>query len=231
MWRAMGTAAVLPVKRFDDAKQRLKGRFGSGSRIALASAMFADVLRALERSSQVDVVVLVAGEPAIRDLALDHRVLLVPDLVEKGQSHAARSGLARAATLGYERALLVPGDCPLMDPAELDSLIEDAATEALEVVIVPDRHERGTNALLVDPAGSFEPQFGPGSLKRHVEQAKRKGLRHSVERAPSLAIDVDTSEDLEQLGAVLEDLHGRAPRTQGVLRQLERSRLPPPVAV
>ena len=95
------------------------------------------------------------------------------------------AGLARAAARGFDGALLVPGDCPLVDAAELDALIE--ASAGREVVIVPDRHGTGTNALLVDPRGPFEPQFGPGSRERHVEQAERRGLAYAVDqcRRPS----------------------------------------------
>jgi 2-phospho-L-lactate guanylyltransferase (CobY/MobA/RfbA family) len=90
-------------------------------------------------------------------------------------------------------------------------------------VIVPDRHRTGTNGLLLDPSGPFQPQFGPDSLKLHVEQAKRRGLTHVVEELPSLALDVDTDHDLAELMRELDQLHGRAPRTRGVLRQIERS--------
>jgi 2-phospho-L-lactate guanylyltransferase len=150
-------------------------------------------------------------------------VILIEDLAEKGQSHAARAGLARAASLGLDRAALVPSDCPLLEPAELEELFVRAAGGA-DVVIVPDRHDTGTNALVVDPSGPFEPQFGPGSLQRHTEQAKSRGLSCAIERPPSLTIDVDTGDDLVALGVALERFHGRAPRTRGVLRQIERTR-------
>jgi 2-phospho-L-lactate guanylyltransferase len=138
--------------------------------------------------------------------------------------------MARAAALGYEWALLVPGDCPLVDPAELDGLVERASRSGHEVVIVPDRHGRGTNALLLDPSGKFSPQFGPDSLSRHRDQAARRGVPYSVESLSSLALDVDTAEDLAALVEALRHSHGRAPRTEGILKQLERSGRRPPVA-
>ncbi|KKK77602.1 hypothetical protein LCGC14_2851940, partial [marine sediment metagenome] len=191
----MPTTAILPVKRFEDAKERLKPDLGAGSRSALASAMFSDVLSALGHTGSLDTVVLVSSESGVRDLVVGRDLTLIGDLPEKGQSHATRSGLARAAALGYERALLVPGDCPLIDPAELDELIVELFAGRLDVVIVPDRHQQGTNGLLLSPAGSFEPQFGPDSLRRHVEQAKSRGLRYAVRELPSLALDIDTGED------------------------------------
>jgi 2-phospho-L-lactate guanylyltransferase len=222
------TTAILPVKRFQHAKQRLKDALGTGSRVALCSAMCSDVLSALQRAHALDCVMVVSGEPAIRDLAVGGGIVVIEDPAERGQSDAAGSGLARAAALGYDRALLVPADCPLVDPAEIDRLIAGAVGS--DAVIVPDRHRRGTNALLLDPGGSFQPQFGPDSLARHVEQAKRRGLRFSVEPLASLALDIDTGEDLAELRDTLERSHGRAPRTEGVLRQIDRSGNRPSIA-
>jgi 2-phospho-L-lactate/phosphoenolpyruvate guanylyltransferase len=216
-------AAILPVKRFEAAKQRLGEALGSGSRAALAAAMFADVLSALERSQMLHAIVVVTGEREVGDIVAGHDVILIEEPAEKGQSNAARAGLARAAALGLDRAALVPSDCPLLEPAELEELFVRAAGGA-DVVIVPDRHDTGTNALVVDPSGPFEPQFGPGSCQRHVDQASQRGLTCVIERPPSLTIDVDTGDDLVALGIALERSHGRAPRTRGVLQQIERTR-------
>jgi 2-phospho-L-lactate/phosphoenolpyruvate guanylyltransferase len=216
-------AAILPVKRFETAKQRLGEALGSGSRAALAAAMFSDVVSALERSRMLQAIIVVSSEPAVADIVAGREVILIEDVSEKGQSHAARDGLARAASLGLDRAALVPSDCPLLEPAELEELFVRAAAGA-DVVIVPDRHDTGTNALVVDPSGPFEPQFGPGSRQRHVDQAEMRRLSFAIERPLSLTIDVDTGDDLVALGVALERFHGRAPRTRGVLRQIERTR-------
>jgi 2-phospho-L-lactate guanylyltransferase len=218
----VATAAILPVKRFEAAKQRLGEALGVKTRAALAAAMFGDVLAQLRQARSLEMIVVVSGEPAVRELAKDAGAILIDDAADKGQSHAALAGLARTAAMGYHRAMLVPGDCPLLDPAEIDRLA--GAALDLDVVIVPDRHGTGTNALVLDPAGTFEPQFGPGSRERHVEQAERKGLSCLVETVGSLELDIDTGDDLGALVAVLEGGRGRAPRTRGVLSQIGRSR-------
>jgi len=217
----VATAAILPVKRFDQAKQRLGEALGAATRSTLAAAMFADVLAQIGRARALDAILVVSGEPGVRHLAEEAGATMIGDIADRGQSQAALTGLARAAAKGYDRALLVPGDCPLVDPTELDLLVEGSAGQ--DVVIVPDRHDLGTNALLLDPSGTFEPKFGPGSLARHVEQAKDKGLRHVIRALPSLGLDVDTEDDLEQLIAALDGVHGRASRTRGVLSQIGRT--------
>jgi 2-phospho-L-lactate/phosphoenolpyruvate guanylyltransferase len=221
---AMATAAILPIKRFADAKQRLQPVLGSGSRQALAAAMFADVLSTLGRSALVERLIVVTGERQVRDAVFDTDVVLVEEPTEKGQSPAALSGLARAAAAGFDRALLIPGDTPLIDPLELDNLLSNITVSAIDVAIVPDRHGTGTNALVLDPSGPFQPEFGPDSRERHEQQARRRGLRHSIETPSSLLLDVDTPEDLAELRRAFDEHRGRAPRTQGVMRQFERSR-------
>jgi 2-phospho-L-lactate guanylyltransferase len=216
----VATAAILPVKRFDEAKQRLEETLGASTRAALAAAMFADVLAQIRQAAALDTILVVSGEPAVQTVAREAGATLIDDPADRGQSPAALAGLARAAANGFERALLVPGDCPLVDPGEIDLLLRGSTGQ--DVVIVPDRHDTGTNALLLDPSGSFEPKFGPGSLARHVEQARERALEHVVTTVPSLGLDVDTGDDLEQLVVALADVHGRASRTRGVLSQIGR---------
>jgi 2-phospho-L-lactate guanylyltransferase len=149
---------------------------------------------------------------------------VLADPEEAGQSLAAMVGIGFALDSGYERALLVPGDTPLLDAGEVSSLLERSAEAGIAVVAVPDRHGTGTNALLLTPPDAIAPSFGDGSLERHVAAAREAGLSCSVEPLPSLVLDVDTPEDLEELGGRLEQQRGPAPVTRGALRQLDRVR-------
>ena len=67
---------MLPVKRFDDAKQRLDKTFNAGTRRALAEAMVSDVLHALRRAERIDKVVVVTGESGAEALARAYDGLL-----------------------------------------------------------------------------------------------------------------------------------------------------------
>jgi 2-phospho-L-lactate guanylyltransferase len=208
------------VKSFDAAKQRLSSLLGAGSRQALAQAMFMDVLAALGRVTAVDKVVLVTSE-SFAEYAAGDDVVVLTDEQEAGQSAAAEIGIRWAQAAGFERVLLVPGDTPLLDAAELGELLTGSRHE---VVIVPDRHGTGTNALLLSPPDAIAPSFGPNSLKRHVELAQAGEHPFRIERVASLMHDVDTSADLTDLSAVLEAQRATAPRTRGALRQLDRAR-------
>ena len=220
----MSTIAILPVKSFGAAKQRLGSALGAGSRQALAQAMFSDVLASLRRVPGLDSVVVVTADRVAESAALGERVQVLRDTEQKGQAAAALIGIRYAQARGFARVLLVPGDTPLLDPGEVAALLRRSREEQLGAVIVPDRHGEGTNALLLSPPDAIEPAFGPGSRARHAEAARAAGVTCAIEHVPTLALDVDTGQDLELLAATLQGRRDQAPSTRGALRQLDRSR-------
>jgi 2-phospho-L-lactate/phosphoenolpyruvate guanylyltransferase len=217
----MSTIAILPVKSFKDAKQRLEPGLGIGPRRLLAEAMLADVLVALRRMRSIDRVIVVSTDHRAQQIAGAYGASLL-DEDDRGHNYAAARGIRRALEQGVDRALLVPGDCPLLDPAELDGLIARPVAPR-SVLIVPDRHGTGTNALLLTPPDSMAPAFGPGSCQRHVTDAQSAGVEYEVVEVPTLALDVDTPDDLEELQEALNVRHGGAAHTRGMLRRLVRS--------
>jgi 2-phospho-L-lactate guanylyltransferase len=211
----MNAAAILPVKRFDAAKQRLSAGIDDERRRALVEAMAADVLEAIGEARAVERAVVVSGEPAIQELAAQAGAELVPDPADSGHVEAARAGIARAEAAGADTVVLLAGDCPLLDPRELDRLLTGVPEPY--VGIVPDRHGTGTNALLLSPPGAIVPAFGEGSCERHVDLAREAGVPFSVEKLRSLGLDLDTPADVIALTRELEARPGRARRTARVL--------------
>jgi 2-phospho-L-lactate guanylyltransferase len=211
------------VKRFSQAKQRLGPSVGEQRRMELAPAMLADVLLALATCGRLHRTIVVTAEPAAADAAVASGAVSVTDTAESGQSAAASIGIHHALAAGFERVLCVPGDCPALDPSELDALLagEPGGTRAEEVVIIPDRHGTGTNGLLLTPPGAIAPSFGPGSFARHRDLALAAGLAVRVERPPSLMLDIDTGADLAALADRLSGERARAPSTRSVLGRPE----------
>jgi 2-phospho-L-lactate guanylyltransferase len=226
----MRTLAILPIKSFGAAKQRLCNAVPPGSRQALAQAMFGDVLAALRRCRRVESVVVVTADSQAEAAARADRFAVIRDETQDGQSAAASLGIQHARAAGFDRAVLVPGDAPLVDPAEVDRLLDRCEAAGTAVAVVPDRHGTGTNALVLRPADAIAPAFGPDSLERHVAAAREAGLAHAVEPVRSLGLDVDTPEDLVALADALERRRGAAPLTRGAVRQLERFGRMPEVA-
>lgn len=214
-------AAIVPAKGFEDAKQRLAPAFQLGNRRALVEAMFADAILALRRVPAIDQIFVVTSDLVASQIAAGYETIVVDDTASS-HSEAAQLGISRALAMGATRALLVPGDCPLMDPAELEQLIARPVSQR-SVLIVPDRHGEGTNALLLTPPDAMPPSFGDGSRRRHAELATARGATPEVVELPSLALDVDTPEDLEALLEMFATTRGRAAHTRGMLSQLTRS--------
>jgi 2-phospho-L-lactate/phosphoenolpyruvate guanylyltransferase len=212
----MRTVAILPVKRFPAAKQRLREGVEPTRREELVQAMFTDVLRAL-RHADLEAILVVTGSPVARRVALKEGAEVLAD-EETGHNAAASLGVAAARQRGAERALLVPGDCPALDPQELDALLH-RTVQSPSAIVVPDRHVTGTNALLLTPPDSLAPAFGPDSCQRHVRLAREAGLDVEVVQVPSLALDIDTPEDLALLSGADPE---RALLTRRVLTQSSR---------
>jgi 2-phospho-L-lactate/phosphoenolpyruvate guanylyltransferase len=213
--------AIVPVKRFAAAKQRLAQAIGPPGRAALIKAMLADVLDAICETELIERVIVVTGEGRAEKIAL-HRAQRVRtpievfrDPADAGHSEAATLGIVRAKALGAEAVALLPGDCPLLDAAELDAAL--ARMRADSIAVAPDRHGTGTNALLMCPPGAIAPGFGPGSRERHAERGARRDLAVSIEEIPSLALDLDTADDLAALSELLKSDPDRAPETARAL--------------
>ena len=118
---------------------------------------------------------------------------------ENGLCRALEEAASYLRDRGARGMLIVPGDVPLIDAAEINALLAQHHAQDSRVTIVPDRDCSGTNALLLSPPGCIGLRFGIDSCRRHTQSARDAGLSASVVNLPSLALDVDTAEDLAQL--------------------------------
>jgi 2-phospho-L-lactate/phosphoenolpyruvate guanylyltransferase len=207
--------AILPVKRFADAKRRLAAGIDDERREALVAAMLEDSLEAIGEARSIEQTVVVTGDPRAQEIVSAGGVEVLPDPADEGHVVAALAGIARAEVDGADCVVLLPGDCPLLDPKELDRLL--TGVPASFVTIVPDRHGTGTNALVLSPPGTIRPAFGEGSCERHVAAAREAGVPFAVEELPSLALDLDTPADVIALTRALEAGSKHARRTAKVL--------------
>lgn len=211
----MIATAILPVKRFGVAKQRLAAGIDDERRAQVVAAMLGDVLEAIGEARSIERAIIVTGEPAAAELGVAAGADLLDDPGEGGHSGAALAGVARAEALGAGCVVLLPGDCPLLDPRELERLL--TGVPGRYVAVVPDRHGTGTNALVLSPPNAIAPAFGEGSCARHVAAARDAGIPYSVEELPSLGLDLDTPADVIALTRVLEADRSRALRTAKAL--------------
>ena len=217
----MKTIAIIPVKRFEDAKQRLAAAVPAGPRAALAEAMFLDVIASLKRSSRIDETLVVTADPTVARTARWLSADVLDLEADNGHPADASAGVAEAIARKASRVALLPADCPLIDAEEIDRHLGIAPRSAL---IIPDRHGTGTNGLILAPPDIFAPGFGPDSCARHVSRARAAGVEFAVERIESLALDLDTPEDLAQLRDALMLEPQRAPRTAQLIWEIGSDR-------
>jgi 2-phospho-L-lactate guanylyltransferase len=192
-------AVVIPVKAFAAAKVRLAPALTPPERAARARTMAGQVVAAAGPLP----VTIVCDDPEVVAWAEDLGVTVgwTPGL---GLDGAVEAGVDAVAAAGARRAIVAHADLPLArDLAILLTLGEG-------VVLVPDRHDDGTNVAVVPTDGSFRFSYGPGSFARHVAEAERLGLAVAVVRDPRLGWDVDRPADLD-LPSDAELLRAAAP--------------------
>jgi 2-phospho-L-lactate guanylyltransferase len=194
----MSLWAIVPVKPLKRGKSRLAGILTEEERTQLNQDLLEKTLKTLSELKELDQVLVVSRDTHALTIARNYGARTVQ---EDGQPHL-NTALARATVVAQLHAtrgiLVLPADLPLLTPEDVLVLI-DRAIQAPVVVIAPDRHRKGTNALLMVPPGLIEYDFGDGSFERHCERARQAGARLEIVELPSLALDLDLPEDLEMV--------------------------------
>ncbi len=194
--------AIVPVKPLRRGKSRLAGVLNQDERADLNQRLLVHTVDTLRSISEIGQVLVVSRDPAALSLARDHGARTV----QENGAPQLNIALARATILAKNfitrGVLIVPADLPLLTAEDVHAMLDRAKYPPV-VVVAPDRHHQGTNALLVCPVGLIEYEFGPGSFQRHCDLAIKAGARLEICELPSLAIDVDYPEDLDIIEAEL----------------------------
>ena len=196
-----GTWAILPIKTFRHAKQRLAAVLTATERAELARVMAEDVLSALAASPDLAGILLVTGDPEARRLAARYGARVLLD--EEDRGHTAASSLG-ARTLAQERAagmVQVPADIPSVTREDVGALLA-VQGEAPSITLAPAHDERGTNAVACFPADVMPLRFGGDSFVGHLRRARAHGIKPQIVRRQGLALDLDTADDLAAFLAV-----------------------------
>jgi 2-phospho-L-lactate guanylyltransferase len=195
----MALWAIVPVKPLRHGKSRLAGILSQDERADLNQHMLTHTIDTLRGIPGIDQVLVVSRDPAALALARDHGARTVQENGAKELNLALSRATILARSHITRGVLIVPADLPLITPEDVRAMME-RAKEPPVVVVAPDRHRQGTNALLICPVGLIEYDFGPGSFQRHCARALQRGARLEICELPSLALDVDLPEDLEMVG-------------------------------
>ena len=190
--------AIVPVKPLRRGKSRLAGTLSEDERTHLNQLLLEHTLKTLTDLKEIEQILVVSRDPAALSLAREHGARTVREAGSPKLNTALKRATVVAQLYATRGVLVLPADLPLITREDIMTLVERAKKPPV-VVIAPDRHEEGTNALLICPAGLIEYDFGPGSFQRHCERARQAGARLEVVTLPSLGLDLDLPEDLDMV--------------------------------
>jgi len=194
------TYAIIPVKPLNRAKSRLARALKAHTRAALVRSLFSRTLDVIAQVERINGVIVVSRDLTILELA--HQRNAITLMESESGLNSAITQAAQWAQANHARAVIViPVDLPLITAADLDAVI-DRAEEERCVVIAPDRHEDGTNVLLVSPPDAIQFAYGASSFNVHRAQAIERGLIVHEYRSPTTAFDIDVPDDLERYRAL-----------------------------
>jgi 2-phospho-L-lactate guanylyltransferase len=188
--------AIVPVKPLRRGKSRLAGTLTEDERTELNRALLQHTLETLSELKEVDGVLVVSRDPNALTIARNHGARTVQEDGQPELNTALKRATIVAQVYATRGVLVLPADLPLVTREDIQALIQ-RATEPPVVVIAPDRHKKGTNALLISPPGLIEYDFGENSFERHCELIKKAGARLEIVDLPTLGLDLDVPEDFE----------------------------------
>ena len=188
--------AIVPVKPLRRGKSRLAGTLNEDERTELNRALLQHTLETLSELKEVDGVLVVSRDPNALTIARNHGARTVQEAGQPELNTALKRATIVAQVYATRGVLVLPADLPLVTREDIQALIR-RATEPPVVVIAPDRHKKGTNALLISPPGLIEYDFGENSFERHCELIKKAGARLEIVDLPTLGLDLDVPEDFE----------------------------------
>ena len=196
----MKVFAIVPVKKFENAKTRLSSLLSLQDRLDLSSIMLEETLRKLATAgSAVQKIVVVSSDRRARKIAESAGAVFQHEDKDNGVNSAVKLGEEYSTTHGADASLVVPQDLPLLDPQEVSAFCELAKGEEMCVVICPSQRYDGTNLLLRKPPAVIPTSFDMDSYENHLASAKEMGIPVRVVTTKKLMLDIDNPDDVQML--------------------------------
>jgi 2-phospho-L-lactate guanylyltransferase len=185
---------VVPVGTLEGAKSRLGETLDAEERHDLAQRLARRTIAAAVATPGVAETFVVTPDDEVRRLATDAGARPIRQLGH-GLNAGLREARAEALAAGATAMLILPIDLPAVSPEALARVVESVSAPGARVVIVPDRHGRGTNVLALTPPDAIHLCFGGDSRAAHTRGASEAGVE-LVELDGPLTVDLDTPDDL-----------------------------------
>ncbi len=196
----MNVVALMPVKGFRNAKQRLSPVLSCAARELLAEVMFRDVLRQARLARGLAGTFVVTGDDRVATIASAAGAEVIREKAENGETTAVDFARTELKSLGRESVLIIPGDMPLVRATDIEYVIAQVPDDAAApfALLVPSHDRLGTNALLLAPPDVIKLRFGYDSFTFHLSQVVARGLPARYVENEHIALDIDEPTDLER---------------------------------
>jgi 2-phospho-L-lactate guanylyltransferase len=187
------TLVVIPVK-LNEAKSRLSQVFSVKQRQGLVLAMIKDVTSAVTQSKEEITLCLLSRDTRIENYASQYGYVFIRE-THHGLNASIRDAVNWASKQGFGGMLVVPSDVPLVTTQDINCLLKPRNPS--QIVITPS-NDGGTNALLRQPIDIIPTCYGEDSYRKHIENAKSVGCMIHVYESKTLALDLDTPQDVNE---------------------------------
>ena len=187
--------AVVPVGELERAKSRLGEVLDAEERRDLVIALLQRTLAATRDTPRIAQTLVVTPDDEVTSIARAAGARVIRQ-TDRGLNHGLDDARRAAVDDGATALLVLPADLPGVTPPAIEAVLTTLDDERTPLVaIVPDRHGRGTNSLLLSPPGVIDFAFGGDSRVAHRHAADAASTR-VVELGGPMSLDVDTPEDL-----------------------------------
>lgn len=190
----MPLCAIIPVKPLKRGKSRLSNVLSVEEREQLNRDMLKRVLNCIQKTPEINFYIVISYDSATLSIAREMGAKTVLESKLTNLNRALRKATAAARAYHATQVLILPADLPLIHESDIHQFIRLGETSQ-GIVISPDHKQNGTNALLINPIGIIDYNFGDWSFRKHIEQAQRKKINVTVADIKNIKFDLDLPED------------------------------------
>jgi len=194
----MSLWVVIPIKPFRLGKSRLSGVLSDEDRENLSKSLLTRLIDCTRSIPEINETVVVSCDPTVLRMSRDLGVRTIQESKCTNLNNALRKATKALKSFDVNQLLILPADLPFITAHDISQVIKNISSPP-EIIISPDNNKNGTNALLINPVGIIDYNFGNWSFRNHIEQAQRKRIRVEIYNNENIAFDLDTPSEIEYL--------------------------------
>ena len=202
----MSVWVIVPVKPLKSGKSRLISVLSESQRARANELMLRHVLSEISKAKNIQGIMVISSDPFALSIAREYSCRTIRENRITSLNMALRKATRVIKSLSADAALIIPADLPMIKSHDIESMVSQI-NHPPQIIICPDRHQQGTNAMLLSPVDVIQFDFGLDSFYKHVEQAERKKVKISVFLSDSISLDLDNPADLEFLSNIDENIY------------------------